>query len=329
MLRYVAHRLLHAVPLLFGVITLVFFLLQLAPGDPIQALVGDYPASPEYIAQVTEQYGLDQPLLVRYWHYLQQVLTLDLGESLANRVPVAELIVDRLGNTLVLTVTAMVLASVIGIGLGVWAGVSRSSLLDHLVTGTAVGSLSIPMFWLGQLMILIFAINLQLLPSQGMYSTRSTATGFARFSDLLAHLLLPVLVLAMREIGVVSRIVRTSVHETLTKPYVETAQAKGMSRRQIIRKHVVRNSLLPAITVIGYNFGFVLAGSVLVETVFGWPGMGQLLYESIRNRDNAVTIGIVLLIAVVVVVVNLITDLVYGLVDPRIRLATVTTRGRR
>ncbi|SEE70094.1 ABC transporter permease [Jiangella alba] len=320
MLRFTARRLLHAVPLLFGVVTLMFFLLQLAPGDPIQALIGDYPATPEYIAQVTEAYGLDQPLLVRYWEYLQQIFTLNLGESLAGRVPVADLIADRLGNTLILTITAMTFAAIVGVAVGVWAGVSRSRALDHLVTGVAVGSLSIPMFWLGQMLVLVFAIKLSVLPSQGMYSTRSTAEGLDRLPDLLTHLLLPALVLAMREIGVVARIVRTSVHDVLTLPYVETARAKGFSRATIIRRHVVRNSLLPAVTVIGYNFGFVLAGSVLVETVFGWPGMGQLLYESIRNRDNAVTIGIVLLIAVAVVVVNLITDLVYGLVDPRIRV---------
>ena len=324
MARFVLRRLLHGIPLVFGVVTLVFFLLEIAPGSPLQALIGDYPATPAYIEQVTERYGLDDPLPVRYWHYLTQVFTLDLGQSLANRLPVTELIGDRLGNTLILTGTAMVIAAVVGISLGVWAGVSRSRVIDHLVTGTAVGSLSIPMFWLGQIAILLFAIQLGLMPSQGMYSIRSSAEGLDRFGDLLLHLTMPALVLAMREIGVVSRIVRTSVHETLTMPYVETARAKGFSRQRIIRRHVVRNSLMPAITVIGYNVGFVLAGSVLIETVFGWPGMGQLLYESIRNRDNAVTIGIVLLIAVVVVVVNLVTDLVYGLVDPRIRVGSTT-----
>lgn len=322
MLWYVVRRILHGIPLILGVVTLVFFLLQLAPGDPIQALIGDYPATPAYIAQVTKEYGLDQPLYVQYLHYIWQIVTLDLGQSLAFRVPVAELIAERLGNTLILTVTALTFAAVVGIALGVWAGVSRSRLLDNVVTATAVGSLSIPMFWLGQIAILVVAIQLGWLPSQGMYSIRSDAQGWARFSDLLAHLVLPALVLAMREIGVVSRIVRTSVHDTLTMPFVETARAKGFARSVIIKRHVVRNSLLPAITVIGYNFGFVLAGSVLVETVFGWPGMGQLLYESIKNRDNAVTIGIVLLIAVVVVVVNLVTDLVYGLVDPRIRVGS-------
>lgn len=324
MVGFIVRRLFQAIPLIFGVVTLMFFLLQLAPGDPIQALIGDYPATPEYVAQVTAEFGLDQPLPVRYWEYLQQVATLNLGESLAGRVPVTELILDRLGNTLILTLTAMTFAAIVGVALGVWAGISRSKLLDHAVTGVAVGSLSIPMFWLGQMLVLIFAIKLAVLPSQGMYDVRSTAEGWDRLADLGVHLLMPALVLAMREIGVIARIVRTSVHDVLTMPFVETARAKGFSRMKIIRRHVVRNSLLPAITVIGYNFGFVLAGSVLVETVFGWPGMGQLLYESIRNRDNAVTMGIVLLIAVVVVFVNLITDLIYGVVDPRIRVGSRT-----
>lgn len=326
MLAFTTRRLLQGIPLLFGVVTLMFFLLQLAPGDPITAIIGDYPASPAYIEQITEQYRLDDPIWVRYWSYISQVFTLNLGTSLATHTPVLELIFDRLGNTLLLTVTAMVVAAALGLALGVFAGVSRSSVWDHLVTGTAVGSISIPAFWLGQILILIFAINFGLLPAQGMQSIRGNLEGWDHIVDVARHMILPVLCLAMREIGVIARIVRTSVHEVLNTSYVEVARAKGFTRKRIIRRHVIRNALLPAVTVIGYNFGFVLAGSVLVETVFGWPGMGQLLYESIRNRDNAVTIGIVLLIAVVVVVVNLITDIVYGLIDPRIRAGAMKGR---
>lgn len=320
MIQFTARRLLHSVPLLLGVVTLMFFLLQLAPGDPLTAMIGDYPATEEYKRRISEAYGLDKPLLMRYWLYLTQIVQLNLGDSLATRVPVMELILDRLPATLVLTVTAMVLAAIVGILIGLWAGTSRRNLTDRGVTGFAVAAMSVPNFWLGQLLILGFALLLGWLPSQGMVTARTNLTGFASFLDFLSHLILPVIVLAMREIGVIARMVRSSVHETLAMPHIETARAKGVPRSLIIRGHVLRNSLMPAITVIGYNFGFVLAGSVLIETVFGWPGMGQLLYDSIRSRDSQVTMGIVLLIAVVVIIVNLITDIVYAVVDPRIRL---------
>ncbi|MFC0529180.1 ABC transporter permease [Phytohabitans kaempferiae] len=322
MIRFVLRRLLLAVPLALGVVTLMFILLELAPGDPVQAMLGDYPATPEYIAQLRAEYGLDKSLPERYLAYLGNVFTGDLGYSYSNRQEVSVLIGDRLGATLLLTLTGLTFAALVALLLGTWAGTSKRPFADHLITGGAVAAFSIPAFWLGQLLLIVFAVELGWLPVSGMTSVRSNFTGLAHVRDVALHLLLPVIALSMREIGAVSRIARTSVKDVLSRNHILTAQAKGLSRRAVIRGHVTRNALLPTLTVIGYSFGFALSGSVLIETVFGWPGMGRLLYQSIVNHDNQVVIGVVLAIAAAVLLANLITDILYAVVDPRIRLTT-------
>lgn len=321
MLEFIIKRLLHAIPLLLGVATLAFVMLQVAPGDPITAMTGEFPASDEYVRQLNEKFGLDKPVVVQYGNYIASVAQGDLGYSFANRQPVGELILSRVWPTFLLSATALSFGSAVGITVGLLAGTSRSRSFDHLVTGGAVASLSIPAFWFAQLLVLLFALRLGWVPVQGMRTARVNYTGWANAADVAKHLVLPALAMSLHTIGLLARVVRTSVIESLGAPFIETARAKGLSRRDIIRSHVVRNSLLPAVTVIGYSMGFLLAGAVLIETVFGWPGMGQLLSRSIRNRDNQVVIGILLTVAVVVVIANLITDIVYRFIDPRIRRA--------
>ena len=319
-LRFALRRTAQALPLILGVATLMFLLIHLAPGDAADAMVGEYPVSPEYMASVRERYGLDKSLPEQFIAYLGQLARGNLGTSFANSSSVLNIILDRVGNTLILAATGLIIAAIIGVALGVWAGVTRKRWLDNLITGSGIGAFSIPAFWLGQLLLMTFALAWGVLPVSGMTNARASYTGSAYLGDLLLHLILPATALALREIGTTSRIVRTSVKETLGLNHIWTAQAKGLSRWRIIRKHVIRNALLPGVTVIGYSFGYLLAGSVLVETVFVWPGMGRLLYESVLRRDNALVIGIVLFIAATVLVVNLVTDIIYGVIDPRIRL---------
>jgi len=319
MVSYSLRRLAHAVPMLLGVATLMFILVRLAPGDPVMVMIGDYPASPDYVEQVRQRYGLDRPLIVQYLQYMQSLFVGDLGYSFARGQSVGTLILSRVANTLVLTVTAMTLAAVVGTILGTWAGVSPRSWVDNGVMASAVTSFSVPVFWLAQILLIVFALRLGWFPVAGMSSARTANTGMAHAAEVARHLVLPVIALALRDIGTTSRIVRTSVKETLAANHVLTALSKGVKRRTIVRRHVVRNAMLPAVTVIGYNFGTVLAGSVLVESVFGWPGLGRLLYDSIMARDNSVIIGIVLLVSVTVVIVNLLTDVLYAWLDPRIR----------
>ncbi len=319
MLAYIFRRLLQAIPLLLGVATVMFVLLQVAPGDPISAMAGEYPASDAYVELMNEKYGFDEPVIVQYWNYMTAVLRGDLGYSFSNQEAVLDVILSRLWPTFLLSATALIFGSVVGIAVGLTAGTSRSRWLDHGVTGGAVALLSIPVFWFAQMLVLLFSIRLGWLPVQGMKTARANYTGWDNVKDVAQHLVLPAFALALGTIGALARIVRTTVTESLGSPFIETARAKGLSRREIIRSHVLRNSLLPAVTVIGYSVGFLLSGAVLIETVFGWPGMGLLLNRSISDRDNQVVIGILLVVSMAVVVANLLTDIVYSFVDPRIR----------
>ena len=319
MLAYTFRRLLQAIPLLLGVATVMFVLLQVAPGDPISAMAGEYPASDAYVELLNEKYGFDDPVIVQYFNYMKAVLTGDLGYSFSNNEAVLDVILSRVWPTFLLSATALIFGSIVGIAVGLTAGTSRSRWLDHGVTGGAVALLSIPVFWFAQMLVLLFSLRLGWLPVQGMKTARANYSGWDNVKDVAQHLVLPAFALSLGTIGALARIVRTTVTESLGAPFIETARAKGLTRREIIRSHVLRNSLLPAVTVIGYSVGFLLSGAVLIETVFGWPGMGLLLNRSISDRDNQVVIGILLVISLAVVVANLVTDIVYSFVDPRIR----------
>lgn len=317
--RYAAGRLLQAVPLLLGVIVVNFLLISLAPGDPVTTLLGEYPAPPEYIAQLRREFGLDQPALVRLGLYAWNVVRGNLGFSFAYRLPVVTLVVERLGNTLLLMVTALTLAALLGVTLGVTAARRPGSGLDAASTGVSLAGYSIPDFWLAQLLVLLFAVALGWLPAQGIRSVREEYTGVAAVVDVLRHLTLPAVALSFRYMALISRLTRASMLEAMSQDFILAARARGVPERLVLLQHGLRNAALPVVTVIGYNFAFVLAGSALVETVFGWPGVGRLLYDAILQRDTPVLLGILLMVSLTVVVVNLLVDMLYAVLDPRVR----------
>ncbi|MBX7212671.1 MAG: ABC transporter permease [Thermoflexales bacterium] len=321
MWRYILKRLAQALPVVLGVIVFNFTLIQLAPGDPVTLLVGDYPATEEYTRQVRADFGLDQPVPVRLARYLEQLARGNLGFSFANRMPVGELIAQRFGPTLMLMLTALGLAILIGIPLGVIAARNRGRLSDWVAQVGALAGYSTPDFWMGQLLILIFAVALGWLPSQGMRSARSVATGMQATLEVFPYLILPAFALGFRYIALLSRITRSAMLDALSADSVMGARAKGLSERRVLIAHVLRNAALPIVTVIGYNLGLLIAGSALIETVFSWPGVGRLLFDSISKRDYPVMTAILMMVSITVVIANLITDLVYAALDPRVRYA--------
>ncbi len=316
---YILRRCLQAIPVLLGVVVVSFVLIQLAPGDPVTLLVGDYPAPEEYLRQVRADYGLDRPVAERLALYLGQLARGNLGYSFANRSSVAELIGNRMGATLELMLTALVLAILVGVSLGIIAARGRGKPPDIVAQVGALVGYSVPDFWLGQVLIILFAVILGWLPSQGMRSARSSATGFDAFLETLPYLVLPALALSVRFIALFSRITRSAMLEVLHADFVLGVRAKGLSEWRVLIAHVLRNAALPIVTVIGYNVGLLIAGSALIETVFAWPGIGRLLFDSITKRDYPVMTGILLLVSFTVVVVNLLTDLAYATLDPRVR----------
>jgi peptide/nickel transport system permease protein len=319
MWQYILKRCALAIPLLLGVVIFNFVLIQLAPGDPVTLLVGDYPAPEEYVRQVRADYGLDRPMPERLVLYLGQLARGNLGYSFANRLSVVELIGNRIGPTLQLMLTALIFAVVIGVSLGVIAARGRGKLPDLIAQFGALVGYSVPDFWLGQVLIIFFAVTLGLLPSQGMRSPRSVAAGADAFFETLPYLILPTIALSMRFIALFSRITRSAMLDILNSDFVLGVRAKGLSEGRVLIGHVLRNASLPIVTVIGYNLGLLIAGSALIETVFSWPGIGRLLFDSITKRDYPVMTGILLLVSFTVVVANLITDLAYAALDPRVR----------
>jgi len=325
MTAFILRRLLHAVPLLLAVVVLNFLLIAFTPGDPITLLVGDFPAPPEYLAQMRREYGLDQPLWVQLLRYLGKVAVGDFGFSFANQQPVAALIFDRLGATLELTLTALLFASVVGIAFGVIAARSASArrhgVADSVIQGAASAGYAVPDFWLGQILILVFAIGLGWLPSQGNAPVRGSAPGWAGWVAHLPYLVLPAFALSLRYLTLITRITRAAMLEVMGADYILAARARGASEWTVLVVHALRNAAAPVLAVIGYNVGFVLAGSALIEAVFAWPGIGRLLFESISKRDYPVMLAILLMVSATVVIANLVTDIVHRMIDPRIERA--------
>lgn len=316
---YILRRCAQAIPLLLGVVIVNFLLIQLAPGDPVTLLVGDFPAPEEYVRQVRAEFGLDRPVPERLVLYLEQLAQGNLGFSFANRLSVVELIGNRLAATLELMLTALVFALILGVSLGVIAARGRGKIADWISQLTALAGYSVPDFWLGQILIILFAVTLGLLPSQGIRSPRSVATGFDAFLETLPYLILPTIALSVRFIALFSRITRSAMLDVLNADFVLGARAKGLSEGRVLIAHVLRNAALPIVTVVGYNVGLLVAGSALIETVFSWPGIGRLLFDSITKRDYPVMTGILLLVSFTVVIANLLTDLAYAALDPRVR----------
>lgn len=301
-----------AILLIASVVVMMFVLLEMTPGDPIQALVGNMPVTDELRDRLMAEFGLNRSVYERFFIYVGNILTGNLGYSYANQAPIGGLLVERLQNTMLLAIPALVLSSVAGILLGSIAAVTRSKTLDNIFSISAIAGFSVPSFWVGLVLIIVFSVNLKWLPAQGMRSF--TSTGIS-----IPHMILPVLTLTLTELAFKLRLMRATMIEVLGQDYIDTARSKGLSKWTIIRRHALLNSMLPMITVIGYSVGYTLAGTVLTEKVFGWPGMGLLLYESIQRSENMVIMAVLLVVAVTVVIVNLLTDVVLGLVDPRVR----------
>jgi ABC-type dipeptide/oligopeptide/nickel transport system permease component len=312
-------RLLLALPVIASVLVVSFFLTHVVPGDPITALVGDYPAPAEYVAQIRSRYGLDQSLPVQFAFYAGNLLRGDLGFSFANQQPVLSLVLGRAGKTLLLMIPALVLASAIGVLLGMLAATRKSRVADAALSSMSMLGFSIPVFWLGQILIIVFAVQLKWLPAQGMVSVRGVAPGAAQVVDFLAHWVLPGFAATLFYSAVVARVARSSVLEALNQDFVTTARAKGLPESIVLRRHVLPNAVMPIISVIGYNFGSAITGTILIEAVFAWPGLGHLFVSAIGSRDYPVLQGIFLFAAIAVIAANLITDLLYVAIDPRIR----------
>jgi peptide/nickel transport system permease protein len=304
MLHFLLRRLLLTIPVLLGVATLVFSLIHLVPGDPVETMLGES-AAPQEIARVRAQLGLDRPLYVQYWTFLKGVGRGDLGVSLRTNESVARAIADRMPATIELAIAAMCLAVLVAIPLGIVAAAGAGTLVDYAATTLALAGISIPNFWLGPLLAIVFAVSLGWLPVSG--------------SGTLAHLVLPAITLGAPLGAVLARMTRASVLEELRELYVLAARARGVSRARAVLRHAFRNSLIPIVTVLGLQMGAVLTGAVITETIFAWPGVGRLLIQSINFRDYPLVQGCILLIAVTYVAMNLLTDLAYGLLDPRIR----------
>jgi peptide/nickel transport system permease protein len=301
---HIVRTLLLSLITLLGVSVLIFLMLRVLPGDPARVLAG-LNASEEQVARLRDELGLNQSLLSQYWSFITGVLTGDLGESARTSRPVTSEIAVRLPATLILAVTATIIGSIVGIAAGVIAAVRRNSLLDHVISSVAMMGVSMPVYWLGLLLILLFAVTLGWLPAAGSGEPLS--------------IVLPAVTLAAFSTALISRMTRASMLEVLGQDYIRTAEAKGAPPKIVIIKHGLRNAFIPILTVISLQFGALLGGAVLTETVFGWPGIGRLLVDSIGARDFAVVQGIVLVYAAAFILLNVIVDVLYVVVDPRIR----------
>lgn len=331
--KLLLHRLLYVIPTFIGIVALTFFLIRLAPGDPILLMAGEHGVSPERYAELRQQLGFDQPILLQFTGYLWQVLNGNLGISVVTQTPVLEEFGKLFPATLELAIIAMILAVALALPAGVLAAVKRNTIIDHSITAVSLVGYSMPIFWWALLLILLFSVNLGWMPVAGrlnfIYDIESV-TGFmlidtvlagdrGAFLDALRHLTLPAIVLATIPLAVITRMTRSSMLEVLKQDYIRTARAKGLSESAVIFKHALRNALIPVITVIGLQTSILMTGAILTETIFSWPGIGKWLLEAVYRRDYPVVQGGVLLIAGLVILVNTVVDMLYVVINPRLR----------
>ena len=314
MARYLLRRLLHLGPVLIGVSLIVFLVLHLTPGDPAEVMLGSQ-ATQEDLSRLRAQLGLDQPLYVQYLSWVSHVVRGDLGRSLWMKRPVLAEVLERFKATLLLTATALVLSTAGGIALGIAAATRANSLLDRLSAVASLFGASMPVFWLGIVLMVVFSLWLGWLPASGMW----TPYGGGGARDLLAHLVLPAVTLAAASVTIIARLTRSVMLDVLGQDYVRTARAKGAGEWAVVVRHALKNALIPIATVVGVQAGYLLGGAVLTETVFAWPGVGTLLIQGILARDVPLVQGAVLVIACSFVLVNLAVDVLYAYLDPRIR----------
>lgn len=321
LLRYIGWRLLQAVPVILGVIILCFLLLQLAPGDMAMVLAGEAGgAPPGFIEELRARYGLDKPILVQLLLYLRNILLLDLGFSFRHNASVLNLLLGRLGPTLLLMVTTLILSLGLGMLAGLLASLWVRSWKDHLISIAAIIAYATPLFWVGLMLILTFSIKLDWFPTSGMENVVAFNEGFARVIDIAHHLVLPSITLALFYMALYARLMRATMLDQRGLDYVTTARAKGLTERRIAGRHMLRNALLPVLTMAGVQVGGLLGGSVVVESVFAWPGLGQLAFEALFSRDFNLLLGIFFMSACLVVAVNIIVDVLYVMLDPRVRI---------
>ncbi len=332
MLPFLARRLIHTLPTLFGVAVVVFTLVRLIPGDPAEVLLGGF-ATPERVAGMRRDLGLDQPIPIQFGVWAKNLLTGDLGRSIMSQSPVTQEIGSRFPATLELTLLSTCFALLVGVTLGSISAAAQNSRLDLVTTIVSVLGMSIPIFWLGLMLLYLLGIWFQVLPISGRLDLSiplHRITGFILVDSLiqgnwtalvdgLKHLILPAFTLAVIPIATISRMTRTSMVEVLRQDYISAARAKGLMERVVLGHHALKNALIPVITVAGTRFGMQLAGAVLVEVVYGWPGIGRLIFDAIQKRDYPIIQGAILFIACMFILINFLTDILYAAVDPRIR----------
>ena len=318
---YLLRRLLQAVPVVLAIVVLNFLLLHLAPGDAAEVLAGEAgSASPEYMVELRARFGLDRPLATQLVLYVTNVLTLNLGVSFRHSMPVLDLIQARLWPTLLLMGVALLTSVSAGVALGLLAAVRVHSWRDTLISVLALIAYATPLFWIGLMLIVVFSLRLGWFPTSGMETVAAFSEGWRRGLDIAHHLVLPALTLSLFYMALYTRLMRAAVLEQTGMDYVATARAKGLSERRVVLAHVLKNAILPVVTMAGVQVGNLLGGSIVVESVFGWPGLGLLAFQSLFARDLNLLLGIFLLSACTVVMVNLVVDILYTLLDPRIEV---------
>ena len=333
MLRFLATKIGGLITTFFGVTLLTFAMIRLIPGDPVELMAGERGIDPDRHARMLVELGLDKPIIVQYLHYIGDVLTGDLGKSFLTKKPILTEFLTLFPATIELSVCAMLFAVVLGVPAGIIAAVRRGRVADYAVMATALTGYSMPIFWWGLLLILLFSVNLGWTPVSGRIDLIyffPPVTGFmlidsllsgqeGAFRSALAHLILPTIVLGTIPLAVIARMTRSAMLEVLGEDYIRTARAKGLSPLRVVAVHALRNAMIPVLTVIGLQVGLLMAGAILTETIFSWPGVGKWLIESVRRRDYPALQGGVLLISTVIIMVTLVVDMLYALVNPRIR----------
>ncbi|SFD88058.1 peptide/nickel transport system permease protein [Lentibacillus persicus] len=313
MQAFLIRRILQLIPTLFIVSVIVFLITRILPGNPAAVMLGPQ-ASAEDIAAYSEKLGLNDPMYQQFFDYLVSLITLDFGNSLSYNQPIIDLILERFPNTIVLAISALIIATIIGVPAGIIAAKKQNTIVDYSVTTLSLIGVSMPIFWLGVMLVLYFSVNLGWLPATGMGSLENG------FWDFLSHLILPSLALATIPTAQFARIIRSSMLETISQDYIKTARSKGLKESIVTYKHAFKNALTPLITVMGLQFSMLLGGAVLTETIFSWPGMGLLIIDAIEKRDFVVVQSTVIFIAVIYVVINLIVDILYKVVNPKVNL---------
>jgi len=309
MYKYIAKRLLMLIPVLIGVTFIVFFILALTPGDPVTIILGEQ-ATEASIATMRAELGLDDPLLVRYVRYLGGLLRGDFGVSYKNSLSVADQIMERFPNTLLLAFAGISIALIVGIPIGILSAKKQYTAIDNASMVAALIGVSMPLFWLGLILVIVFALNLRWLPSSGMGSTPIA---------LLKSLILPSIALSTGSAAMITRMTRSSMLEVIRQDYIDTARSKGVKESKITTKHMLKNALIPIVTVVGLQFGHLLGGAILTETVFSWPGIGRFIVEAIKMKDTPTVLGSVIFMSIVFSIVNLVVDILYAFIDPRIK----------